>query len=86
MTRYFMTIPEASRLSYPSRFSSIVVVRFLYLIMGEPVKILDLAKKVIKLSGHTEDEIAIVESGIRPGEKLYEETLINQRTCLRTSS
>lgn len=43
--------------------------------MDEPVKIVDLAKKMIQLSGHTEDEIKIVESGIRPGEKLYEELL-----------
>src|SRR5699024_3488149 len=40
--------------------------------MGEPVKILDLAKQMIWLSGYTEQEIGIVESGIRPGEKLYE--------------
>ena len=46
--------------------------------MGEPVKIYDLAKKVIKLSGFTEDEIAIVETGIRPGEKLYEELLVDK--------
>ena len=43
--------------------------------MGEPVKILDLAKKMITLSGHTEEEIQIQEAGIRPGEKLYEELL-----------
>jgi len=41
--------------------------------MDKPVKILDLAKKVIRLSGHTEEEIGIKEVGMRPGEKLYEE-------------
>ena len=43
--------------------------------MGEPVNIAELARQMIWLSGHTEDEIEIVESGIRPGEKLYEELL-----------
>ena len=43
--------------------------------MGDPVRIVDLAEKVIKLSGHTVAEIGIVESGIRPGEKLYEELM-----------
>src|SRR5699024_10461042 len=43
--------------------------------MGEPVKIAELARQMIWLSGHTEDEIEIVETGIRPGEKLYEELL-----------
>lgn len=74
MTRYFMTIPEASRLviqaGYMARGGEVFV-----LDMGEPVQILELARKVIKLSGYTEDEIEIVESGIRPGEKLYEELL-----------
>lgn len=74
MTRYFMTIPEASRLviqaGYLAKGGEVFV-----LDMGEPVRILDLAKKIIKLSGHTEEDIQIVESGIRPGEKLYEELL-----------
>jgi FlaA1/EpsC-like NDP-sugar epimerase len=46
--------------------------------MGEPVQILELARKVIMLSGKTEEEIDIVESGIRPGEKLYEELLSSE--------
>lgn len=74
MTRYFMTIPEASRLVIQAGYQAHGGEIFI-LDMGEPVKIVDLAKKVITLSGHTEEEIKIVESGIRPGEKLYEELL-----------
>lgn len=77
MTRYFMTIPEASRLVIQSGALAKGGEIFI-LDMGEPVKIYDLAKKVIKLSGYTEEEIGIIETGIRPGEKLYEELLVDK--------
>ncbi|MER2227484.1 MAG: nucleoside-diphosphate sugar epimerase/dehydratase [Carnobacterium sp.] len=76
MTRYFMTIPEASRLVIQAGALAQGGEIFI-LDMGEPVKIVDLAKKVVKLSGYTEDEIQIIESGIRTGEKLYEELLVD---------
>lgn len=75
MIRYFMTIPEASRLVIQAGVLARGGETFI-LDMGEPVKIVDLAKKMIKLSGYTEDEIPIVETGARPGEKLYEELLV----------
>ncbi len=77
MTRYFMTIPEASRLVIQSgalaKGGEIFV-----LDMNKPIKIVDLAKNMIHLSGYTEEDIEIVETGIRPGEKLYEELLLEK--------
>jgi len=75
MTRYFMTIPEASRLVVQSGMLSRGGEVFI-LDMGEPVRIYDLAKKMITLSGFSENDIQIVETGIRPGEKLFEELLL----------
>lgn len=74
MIRYFMTIPEASRLVIQAGVLAKGGEIFI-LDMGEPVKIVDLAKKMVKLSGYSESEIPIIETGIRPGEKLYEELL-----------
>ncbi len=83
ITRFFMSIPEAVQLVMQAGLSShggeIVV-----LDMGEPVKIADLARDMIRLSGFDENDIKIVYTGLRPGEKLYEEVLAADENSLPT--
>ncbi|HWI37153.1 MAG TPA: UDP-N-acetylglucosamine 4,6-dehydratase family protein, partial [Burkholderiales bacterium] len=83
MQRYFMSIPEATQLvlqaALMGRGGEIYV-----LDMGEPVRIADLARQMIRLSGFDEDDIAIEYTGLRPGEKLYEEPLADAEKTLPT--
>ena len=84
--RYFMTIPEAAQLvlqaGAQARKNELFVLN-----MGQPVKILDLAENLIRLSGYTPyQDIQIVETGLRPGEKLYEELLVASRDVEKTEN
>ena len=83
ITRYFMTIPEAAQLVLQAAVLADSGQVFV-MDMGAAVKIADLAREMIALSGHTEAEIPIVFSGLRPGEKLYEELLADADTSLPT--
>jgi FlaA1/EpsC-like NDP-sugar epimerase len=83
ITRYFMSLSEATQLllqaGLQGRDGEILV-----LDMGEPVRIVDLARDMIKLSGADPDRIAVVFTGLRPGEKLFEELLATEESTKPT--
>ena len=83
ITRYFMSIPEAAQLVLQAGLMGKGGEIFV-LDMGAPVKIVDLAKDLIRLSGLNEDDIRIIFTGLRPGEKLYEELLADNERTLPT--
>jgi FlaA1/EpsC-like NDP-sugar epimerase len=82
--RYFMTIPEAARLVLQAAAIG-ESGQVLVLDMGEPVRIVDLARQMIKLAGRGVDDIGIVFTGLRPGEKLFEELLADADSTIPTA-
>jgi len=83
ITRYFMSIPEAVQLVLQAGLMGGGGVIFV-LDMGEPVRIADLARDMIRLSDSSEQDVKIVYTGLRPGEKLYEEPLAKHENLLPT--
>ena len=83
ITRYFMSIQEAAQLVLQAALMGKGGEIFV-LDMGDPVRIVDLARQLIRLSGLSEDDVPVVYTGLRPGEKLYEEVLADAEKTLPT--
>lgn len=82
ITRYFMSIPEAARLVIKS--GSIDNEKIFILDMGKPIKITELAKNMIKLYGFKEEEIPVIFTGLRKGEKMHEEIAIDYESLVKS--